>query len=372
MAFPCDGAGQQEPLGAGGITARASQAALLELNALDREVTAGLDLTQDLPDDEKLDKVLALRNLWGEPALDRPPAAGVPRQAEYWDAQAGRARRRIAEAVENQLRHVENVSGKPVTVLGADGTLDERAAAFRSCIRAGRPVVSVSASGCLGQWLATRNPLATSLSILTYIPRHPLYAALVTTTTALLSDCSGSWRLTADGWQAMTGEPVVPEPAPGYIVLPRDLEHLAPGLRKHYEEPIFHSDTSSAIAQGVLGGAVPVAVHFTGHVLDSAIFPVAVGHGMIVRAANGELIEKPWDASRCLYKAITGEIAFADEHVIARDLWAARRAARALAQVRNPEDQPHPLDDPLDDDPLDVFGDDDLFGLPGAPVTDED
>ncbi|MEU9894763.1 hypothetical protein ACIBCS_07180 [Streptomyces phaeochromogenes] len=370
MDFPFDGDGQQEPLGADGITARASQAALLELNALEREVASGQDLTQVLPDHENLSKVLDLRSLWGGPTLKRPPA-GVSQQAKYWDTQTDLARRRIAQAIEDQLRHVANVSGQPVTVLGADGTLDERAAAFRSCIRRGLPVVSMSASGCLRGWLATRDPHATSLSILTYIPQHPLYAAMVTATTALLSDCSGSWRLTADGWQAMTGEPLVAEPAPGYIVLPRDLEHLAPGLRKHYEEPIFHSDTSSAIAQAVLGGAVPVAVHFTGHVLDSAIFPVAVGHGMIVRAANGELIEKPWDASRRLYKAITGEIAFGDEHVIARDMWAIRRATRVLTHARHPEERPHPLDGPLD--PLDVFDSEDTFGFsPGGPVPDED
>ncbi|UXX97996.1 hypothetical protein N7U49_47705 (plasmid) [Streptomyces sp. AD2-2] len=371
MDFPFDGDGQQEPHGPDGITARASQAALLELNTLEREVTSGQDLTQDLPDDEKLDKVRDLRDLWAEPAPNRPPA-GIPRQAEYWDAQADRIRHRIVQAVENDLRHVANVSGQPVTVLGSDGTLDARAAVFRSCIRQSLPVVSVSMSGCPVRWLATRDPFALSLSILTYIPRRPLYAAVVTPTTALLSDCSGSWRLDTDGWQAMTGEPLVAEPAPGYIALPRDLEHLAPVLRKHYEEPIFHSDTGSAIAQAVLGGAVPVAVHFTGHVLDSAIFPVAVGHGMIVRAADGDPMEKPWDASRRLYKAITGEIAFGDEHVIARDMWAIRRAARVLAHARNPEAQPHPLDDPLEEDAFDVFGSDDLFGFPGGLDPDED
>ena len=47
-----------------------------------------------------------------------------------------------------------------------------------------------------------------------------------------------------------------------------------------------------------------------------------------VRAGNGELIEKPWDASRRLYKALTGDITFGEEHVIARDMWAIRRYGR--------------------------------------------
>ncbi|MDX3310793.1 hypothetical protein ACWGH3_23900 [Streptomyces sp. NPDC054884] len=361
MYFPFDGDGQLTPLGADGITARAAHAALAELDALGRETTRGQDLTQDLPEAEKLDKVLDLRALW-QSDRNRPPS-GIPRQTEYWEDRAVQARRRLIEAVETNLREVLNASGKPVTVLGAVGCLEERTRAFRDCIAQGRPVVSVSDSGCLRRWLSTNDTSATSLSILTFLPRRPLYAAVVTAGTALLSDCSGSWRLTlADGWQAMTGEPLVADPDPNYIVLPRDLEHLAPALRRHYEEPIFPRDTSSAIAQAVLGGAVPVAVHFTEHVLNSAIFPVAVGHGMAVRVDSGELIEKPWDASRHLYKALTGEIPFGDEHVIARDLWAIKRATRVLTRERHLAARTHPLDAPFDtayEDDLFDFGFDD-------------
>ncbi|MDN0198475.1 hypothetical protein [Streptomyces sp. S.PNR 29] len=362
MDLPFEGDGLQDPFGADGITACASHTALLELDTLGREVALGQDLTQDLPDDEKLEKVIGLRDLWQQPARKRPPA-GVPRQIGNWDAQATRAKLRITRAVQRRLRQVTNVSGKPITVLDSDGTLEERTDAFRACVRGDRPVVSVSASGCFRRWLATGDSTATSLSIITYIPGRPLYAATVTVNTALLSDCSGSWRLTlADGWQAMSGEPIVAEPDPGFIVLPRSLEHLAPGLRKHYEEPIFPRDTSSAIAQAVLGGAVPVAVHFTEHVLNSAIFPVAVGHGMVVRVDDGQLIEKPWDASRHLYKALTGEIAFGEEHVIARDMWAIHRVTRVLAHERQLQEDLHPLDAGLAEDD-DIFGfrfDDDL------------
>ncbi|MFD9322770.1 hypothetical protein ACFWDQ_34845 [Streptomyces sp. NPDC060053] len=366
MYFPFDGDGQLAPFGADGITARAAHAALHELDALGRETARGQDLTQDLPETEKLDKVLDLRTLW-QPDRNRPPS-GIPRQAEYWDDKAVQARRRLTRAVERKLHEVSNISGKPVTVLGADGCLDERTSAFRACVAQDRPVVSVSDSGCLRRWLSTNDSNATSLSIITFIPGRPLYAAVVTAGTALLSDCSGSWRLTlADGWQAMTGEPLVADPDPNYIVLPRALEHLAAGLCKHYEEPIFPRDTSSAIAQAVLGGAVPVAVHFTEHVLNSAIFPVAVGHGMAVRVDTGKLIEKPWDASRHLYKALTGEIAFGDEHVIARDMWAIKRATRVLARERHLAARTHPLDAPFD-----TAYEDDLFGFDFEDPDDAD
>ncbi|WP_371572613.1 hypothetical protein [Streptomyces sp. NBC_01314] len=191
-----------------------------------------------------------------------------------------------------------------------------------------------------------------------HVPHHPLYAATVTPSTALLSDCSGSWRLTlADGWQAMVGDPVVADPAPDYVLLPRSLEHLAPRIRRHYKEPLFPYDTTAAIVQAVLGGAVPVAVHFTEHVLDSAILPVAIGHGMIVRLqGSGELLEKPWEASKYMYKAVTGEVPFGDGLVIARNIWDARRVSRVLAHETALLEQLNPIDAFLEDE-----DDDDLF-----------
>lgn len=85
--------------------------------------------------------------------------------------------------------------------------------------------VSDRGLGCMRRWLATGDTTAVSLSIVTYIPGKPMYAATVTPKTALLSDCADSWCLTpTDGWQAMTGEPLIVDPAPGYMVLPRSLE----------------------------------------------------------------------------------------------------------------------------------------------------
>jgi hypothetical protein len=364
LNLPFAGDGQKEPFGADGITGLAAQATLRTLEACVRDIAYGQDLEQELTADQKFDKVRELRNEWSRSPRHHPPA-GVPSQEEYWDAKAAAAMRRITQAVQDVLQEVANVSGQPITVLGSDGSLAERTEAFRARVRAGLPVVSICTSGCMRRWLATGDPTAASLSILTYIPGRPLYAATVTAHTALLSDCSGSWRLTlADGWQAMTGEPLVADPAPGYIVLPNSLEPLAPGLRKYYAEPIFAHDTSSAIARAVLGGAVPVAVHFTGHVLESAILPVAIGHGMIVRfQSSGELLEKPWAASKYMYKAVTGEIPFEEGLVIARDLWAARRVSRVLTRETALLEQTDPLD-AFTEDELDaeVDLDDILFG----------
>lgn len=362
MSFPFLGDGREEPCGADGITGLAAQTALRTMNDLGRELTGGLDLTEELPPGESYEKVRRLaEEEWADPRRRRPPAGGVPSRDECWDSHAQQAMRRVTEAVRAELETVANVSGQPVTVLGASGTLAQRTSVFRHHIRANLPVVSVSASGCMRRWLATRDPAATSLSILAYLPNRPLYAAMVTADTALLSDCSGSWRLTlADGWQAMSGEPLIADPAPGYVVLPRALERLGPRLRKHYREPLFPYDTSSKIVQAVLGGAVPVAVHFTEHVLDSAILPVAIGHGMVVRLADGGLLEKPWEASKHLYKAVTGQLSIGPELVIARDLWEARRVSRVLAKEMRLLTQSHPLDNPYDIDP---DGDDDLFGF---------
>ncbi|MGC3000622.1 hypothetical protein ACPF8X_20250 [Streptomyces sp. G35A] len=365
MNLPFAGDGQKEPFSADAITGLAAHAALRMMEACTREVAYGQDLERDLTAEQKLDKVLALRNEWSRSPRHRPPA-GVPSQEEYWDTKATAAMHRITRAAEEALQEVTNVSGQPITVLGSDGSLTARTEAFRAHVRAGRPVVSICASGCMRRWLATGDSTAASLSIITYIPGRPLYAATVTAHAALLSDCSGSWRLTlADGWQAMTGEPLVADPAPGYIVLPNSLGRLAPGLRDHYANPLFAYDTSSAIARAVLGGAVPVAVHFTGHVLESAILPVAIGHGMIVRfQGSGALLEKPWAASKYMYKAVTGEIPFEEGLVIARDLWAARRVSRVLARETALLERSDPLDafteDELDD--AEVHLDDILFG----------
>jgi hypothetical protein len=343
--LPFDGDGRKGPLGADYITGRTAETVLLLLDTLGREVGHGLDMTERLPAAVELDKVLALRQEWPGSPRHRPPA-DPPHPEQPWQARARQAMWRIVRAVEDALREAGEANGQPIAVLGADGGLDERTAAFRSHVRARRPVVSVSASGSIRRWLTTREATSVSLSVLTYIPDRPLYAAVVTPTAALLSDCSGSWHLTlGTGWQAMTGEPSSPDADPQYVILPRTLEHLAVRLRQSYEEPLFPYDTSSGIAQAVLDGAVPVAVHFTGPVLDAAILPVAIGYGLIVSLPDrGELLEKPWEASKYLYKAVTGEIPFGTDLVIARDLWAARRISSVLRRETARLAQADPID----------------------------
>ena len=359
LPFSVDGL--DEAFGADVVTGRAAHAALRALDSVSREVTTGQDMNLKLEPDQALAKVLALQDEWSSSPRRKPPA-GVPGQEESWNDKAAAVMGRIVADVQAALGEVSSVLAQPGTVLGSEGSLTERMEAFRARVKAKQPVVSVSASGCMRRWLATRDATATSLSIVTYIPEHPLYAAAVTPTTALLSDCSGSWRLTlADGWQAMAGDPLIADPAPDYVLLPRSLEHLAPRIRRHYKEPLFPYDSSAAIVQAVLSGAVPVAVHFTEHVLDSAILPVAIGHGMIVHFRDsGLLIEKPWDASRYMYNAVQGKITFGEGLVIARDLWAARRITSVLAKETQLHEQTHPLDDPLaaftpEDDDLFTF-----------------
>ncbi|MEV3958475.1 hypothetical protein [Streptomyces albogriseolus] len=347
--------GRNEPFGADVVTGLAAQAALRALDTVSREVTTGQDMNQKLEPDQALAKVLALQDEWSTSPRHSPPA-GVPGQEECWNGKATVVMGRVVSDVQAALGDVGKVSGQPVTVLGSDGSLTERMEAFQARIKARQPVVSVSATGCMRRWLTTRDDTATSLSILTYIPEYPLYAATATPTTALLSDCSGSWRLTlADGWQAMAGDPLIADPAPDYVLLPRTLEHLASRIRRHYKEPLFPYDSSAAIVHAVLSGAVPVAVHFTEHVLDSAILPVAIGHGMLVRLQNsGDLLEKPWEASKYMYKAVTGEVPFSDSLVIARNIWDARRVSRILARETALLEQLNPIDAFLDDE-------DDLF-----------
>jgi len=263
---------------------------------------------------------------------------------------------------------VANVSGQPVTVLGAGGTLDERAAAFRTCIREGRQVVSMSASGCLGRWLATHDPAATSLSIITYIPERPVYAAMVTANTALLSDCSGSWRLTlTDGRQAMTGEPLVAEPAPGYIVLPRTPRPRPAQALRRTDLPQRHQ-LRHRPGRPRRRRPRRRPLHRTRPGLRALPRRRRPRHDRPRRQRGTH--RKALGRSRRLYKALTGDITFGDEPVIARDMWAIRRATRVLAHARHPEEQPHPLDDPLDAFDLE---DDDIFGFrPGSPAEDDD
>jgi hypothetical protein len=61
----------------------------------------------------------------------------------------------------------------------------------------------------------------------------------------------------------MGGAPLIAAPALDYVLLPRSLEPFASRMRKHYKEPLLPYDSSAAIVQAVLSGAVPVAVHFT-------------------------------------------------------------------------------------------------------------
>ncbi|MFF2101174.1 hypothetical protein [Streptomyces sp. NPDC058202] len=355
---PFDGNGTTDaPYGADAVTGLTASASLRALDAFGRTNLHGPDVDTVTSEAETLGKVLRLHEMPYE-----PPSYGAPQQQAYWEEAAHACMRMVTDQVRAVLADVVNASGQTPTVLGDTGTLDERLAQFRAHVRAEKPVVSVSVTGSMSTWLATQDRMAMSLSILTYIPGRPCYSAQVTPDAALLSDCAGSWRMTlADGWRGMDGLPLVVESHPSYVVLPRALEDRAPELRKHYSEPIFARDTSSAIAQAVLGGAVPTAVHMTEHVLNSAIIPVAIGHGMIVVLQDsGEIIEKPWAASKYLFKALKGESECAEGLVVARRLLDARRVLRAVKNATAPEqiDPLTPFDDVDEYDGYDFDGPD--------------
>ncbi|MEU1536299.1 hypothetical protein [Streptomyces fagopyri] len=138
------------------------------------------------------------------------------------------------------------------------------------------------------------------------MPDQPLHTALVTRSAALLSDCSTSWRVPVDGEPlVMTGEPLVPDPDPQFAIFPLSMRDYAAELRKYYAEPLFPYDTSASIARSMLEGAAPVAVHFTEHVLNSAVVRAAIGHGMFVRLQKtNTLLEKPYQATEYIFQAL--------------------------------------------------------------------
>ncbi|GGX97510.1 hypothetical protein [Streptomyces fructofermentans] len=328
MSKPFPGDGAEHPYRADGIAGLSASTIFGTLRTIRQELEQGRDADQPLPQDEELRHVRDLESL-DDPC---PPWNGLAAQAHFWDTLEASLMPRIAGEVQAALERVTNTAGVPITVIGAKGSLDERTAEFREHVLSGRPVVSISATGCLRRLFATGDAASASLSVLVWLPNHPLHAAAVTVESALMSDCTNAHRLLPCGtWIQMLGEPLVPDPEPGCIVLPRSLSGLETGLRREYQHLLFVDDTSSAIIQAVLNRAVPAAVHFSEGVLNSAIVLVSAGHGMAVRLyGSGGSATKPWDASKILYKAATGGTPFVEGLVIARDEITARRLGRIV------------------------------------------
>ncbi|WP_405833947.1 hypothetical protein [Streptomyces sp. NBC_01176] len=358
MSKPFPGDGVEVPYRADGIAGLSASTIFGTLRTIRQELEQGQDADQKLPQDDELRHVRALESL-DDPC---PPWSGRAGQTRFWDTFEASLMPRIVGAVHTALERVSNTAGVPITVIGAKGSLEERTEEFREHILSGRPVVSISATGCLRRLFVTGDANAASLSVLVWLPDHPLHAAAVTAESALMSDCTNAHRLLPSGtWIQMLGEPLVPDPEPGYIVLPRSVTGLEKRLRREYQNLIVVDDTSSAIIQAVLSRAVPAAIHFSEGVLNSAIVLVSAGHGMAVRLySNGGNVTEPWGASKILYKAATGNTPFVEGLVIARDEITARRLGRIVEDETDRLRQPDLTDDLNDLDDRDDRDDEDL------------
>ncbi|MGC4986603.1 hypothetical protein ACLQ18_39430 [Streptomyces sp. DT193] len=329
---PFHGDGRTLPYRADGIAGRTAETVFDTLRAINTQLLHGQDVDKKLDQNEELSRVLDLQNLYEDD--QRPPGAGVVGQSRFWDELQESVMPRIVRDVDEALRNVANDSGLPVTVIGETGDVDARTDMVRKHIQSSQPVVSISPTGDWRKFFTTGDARSASLSILVWLPRWPLHAAVVTAESVLMSDCSNAYRMSPAGqWTQMLGEPLVPEPEPGYIVVPQSMRHMEARLRDEYEHPIFVEDTASAITEAVLNRAVPAAVHLSEGALNSALLLVSAGHGMSVRLySSSGTLKKPWDASRTLYNAIMRTTPFVENLVIARDEVTARRVGRIVEE----------------------------------------
>ncbi|MCX4740784.1 hypothetical protein [Streptomyces antibioticus] len=333
------GNGSEElPLNAAGITAVTAHALHHGLRDMRRGMTEGQDVDEAMPDNPS-DMIDLVRGLLS--TAEHPPSRpdGRAGQEEAWQQFSAQILPNLIDKVDNALAGTTNTAGIPATVIGAKGDLAERTCVFAEHLQAQRPCVSVSVTGSLRRLFATGNTLAASLSVLVHLPQSPLHAATVTKASALMSNCSYAHRLTEQGeWIQMAGAPLVPDPEPGYVLLPYSLRHLEEALRRAgYSDVQFVApdEITPAVIEAVLEHAVPAAIHCSGHVLNSAVALVASRHGMAVRlyGPNGKALE-PWEASQMICKAATSSHPHLDGLIIARDAVAAMRIGRIVNDDR--------------------------------------
>lgn len=333
------------PYGSGGIVRIAAEASYDALHALRDDSVQPPDVNGR---PAGFDALQAVRGLLGpyEPARTAGPPVGVVEQERSWGDMAAALLPGIVSAVGTAVRHLENRSGQPVEVVGAHGDAAQRLAELREFMRAGRPVVSVSATGPLDRLLITGRPDVASLSLLCWMPEQPLAAATVTTESVLTADCSDAYRLRhrPREWEQLLDDTKYPVPQPGYVVLPDSLAWDRERVLTEFAHPEFVEETTSAIIQAVLNHSVPAAIHVSGDVLNSAILLVAAGHGLSVRLHTSEgAALTPWDASKMLFKAVRAGDPVIPGLVVARDDVTALRLARHLGLHSGPVRPPEPL-----------------------------
>jgi hypothetical protein len=205
---------------------------------------------------------------------------------------------------------------------------------FREYVCTGRPAIAISPKGLLRKALSSGDSSRGSLSVLvTMAPRQPLAAATVTLDSVLTADCSCAYRFGTWGmeWEELLADTAYPPAEPGCLVLPEDLRHRGDRLRAAGFEPDFVPETASAILRAVVNHSVPAGIHYSGHVLESAILLIAAARGLSVRLHNSKGTPlKPWDASRLLFRAIRDDAPTIPGLIVARDEITALRVAQEL------------------------------------------
>jgi hypothetical protein len=259
-----------------------------------------------------------------------PPAVSFGAES-FWGERVAHARGRLFRVAEAELAQLGADMGMSFFLIGAEGDPAERLEDFRSRILEGRPGVSLSVTGDLEKLLAHGNPRAASISVLVWMPSPPLAAATVTLESALTADCDSAYRLSALGeWEQLTEDTPVAAAGEGHLVVPGSLMTRAHLLKDEYPKISYEDETTSAIIQAVLNHSVPVAIHASGHVLDSAILLVAAAHTykLAVRLCDARVTPMtPWEASKLLFRAIKEGKPTLPDVVIARDKATAERIA---------------------------------------------
>jgi hypothetical protein len=252
-----------------------------------------------------------VRLLFDQQAVPQvPPIRGVPQATRAWrdttlqciDTVAHRVRHALWEG-ERTAPHADDLE-----IIGPHGDPKTNLARVHTCITENRPFVSVTVCGSLQSLLVTGHPWAASLSIVAKVPGEPPAFAVATAEHALAADCSEAYQLLLpEGlWKLRTEDDTQRPVAHGYLIMPRERRDLETYLEQFYEHTEYVDDTASAIAEAMLSNHMPLAFHYTGHVLQAAVVVVAAAHGFVVRPLTpGGGVMKPWECTRMLSSALT-------------------------------------------------------------------
>ncbi|MCI3276995.1 hypothetical protein [Streptomyces cylindrosporus] len=261
--------------------------------------------------------------------------AGVPHANQFWRETTHRGISVISRRIRGTLWERDDLRSNELEIIGPHGGRASRLSRIRQCIAHDQPFLSVALCGNARDLLIHGNPWTASLSILAKVPGEPLSAAVATMHNALSADCSDAYRLLLpDGlWKLRTEDDTRHPPAPGYVILPRQLRDFETLLERFYSCPQFVDDTATAIAEALLSNHVPLAVHYTGHVLEAAVVLVAATHKFVVRtlAPNGTVLA-PWQCSSLLADALSNDVGI-PRLVVGRDEFNAKNLAQHLARV---------------------------------------